>query len=530
MFKIFLRLWILVFVPLAYLIFSTNYNPINAINNSILFERVTDSYKGTFYLIQQQLEKHSEAQWPEAFKSIAPLFGHDLRLLTIDARIENQPPLKELNNGEFLIFSDSSDSDVIVKRIPDTDWFIFMMLEESEDQLTLSQTKGTQALLADYFKNSAPENWPTILELLKPYFGFDLQLKPINGLEIADEKAKQLNEIGRTWLTDNNDRTMIYQTLPESELVLVGGPIALPGPELTVFVAIVSIFVGGISLGILLFVLPLWKDLSRLNKAASTFGQGHLNQRAETGKLSMISTLFTSFNTMANQIEKLIKGQRDLTNAIAHDLRTPLSRLSFAFEMLQSEDVTNEERIRYEHNIATGIDTLGYLIQQILTLSRYSRVADITHFASCALAQRLRDEISQHQVECCDLIFELGIEPDLTDREIFVDQRAMIRALNNIVSNAVRYAKTTIRISLSLQENQYILSVEDDGPGIPDTERENVFMPFKQLDNAQREISQEHGLGLAIVQQIAEWHKGTARLEKSLLGGARFEIRWPVSH
>jgi two-component system sensor histidine kinase RstB len=528
MLKIFLRLWILVFVPLAYLIFSTSYNPINAINHAILSERISETYKGTFYLIQQQLKDHSEAEWPEIFTRIVPLFGHELRLLPIDAKTDHPRPLKELNHSEFLIFSDSNDTDIIVKRIPGTDWFIQMMLEESEDQLTLNMAKGTQALFANLLYNYPSENWPELIAALKPHFGFDLQLKRIHELDLADNKAKQLQTIGRTWFTDANDHTMIFQTLRESDLVLVGGPIPIPGPELSVLVSIVLIFVGGITLGILLFVFPLWKDLTRLNKAASRFGHGHLDQRAEMGRLSLISTLSKSFNTMANQIEKMIKGQRELTNAIAHDLRTPLSRLSFAFEMLQSTEVTEDEKKRYEQTVASGIDTLEHLIQQILTLSRYSRATDIAHFSNSIFAERLREEINQHQAEYCDLNFELAVEPDLSDRALFVDQRAMIRALNNLITNAVRYAKTTIRISFSLQDDHYILSVEDDGPGIPEAEREAVFLPFKQLDNAQREISREHGLGLAIVQQIAEWHRGSASIDKSVFGGARFDICWPV--
>jgi len=227
MLKIFLRLWVLVVVPLAYLIFSTSYNPINAINHVIMFERVTETYKGTFYLIQQQLQDHAETEWPEVFTRIAPLFGHELRLLPIDAKIDHQRPLKELNHDEFLIFSDSDDNDAIVKRIPDTDWFVLMMLEESDNQLTLNLAKGTQALFANYLYSNPAENWSELLTALNPHFGFDLKLIAIHELDIADEKNRQLQEIGRTWLTDENDHTMIFQRLRDSDLVLVGGPIPI---------------------------------------------------------------------------------------------------------------------------------------------------------------------------------------------------------------------------------------------------------------------------------------------------------------
>jgi len=301
-----------------------------------------------------------------------------------------------------------------------------------------------------------------------------------------------------------------------------------PIAELTVLVAVVSIFVLGVSLGILVFVFPLWKDLTQLTRTASKFGTGYLDERASVGKFSVIAKLATSFNAMADRIEKMVKGQRELTNAIAHDLRTPLSRLSFAFEMLESGDVSFEEKQRYERSIASGIDTLDHLIQQILALSRYSRATDITHFTDCKLAHVIRDEISQLQAEYAEVLFEWGVEPAMADTTLLIDQRAMIRALNNLINNALRYTQKAIRINFSSEGDQYLLSVEDDGPGIPAEERAKVFLPFKQLGNKQREMSKEHGLGLAIVQQIAEWHRGTATLVDSSMGGARFEIRWPI--
>ena len=324
---------------------------------------------------------------------------------------------------------------------------------------------------------------------------------------------------------------MIYLRLSEADaekpVFLQAGPIPLPGSELTVLVALVAVFVGGITLGILLFVLPLWRDLSRLKKTAMQFGSGHLSERSELGKRSVVHALSHTFDTMARQIEKMIQSQRELTNAIAHDLRTPLSRLSFAFEMLQSSDITQEEKTRYEQSIASSIDTLDHLIQQILALSRYSRASDITHFSNCPFAKVLQGEVQPIQAEHPHLNIELDILPSLSDQSLFIDQRAMSRALNNLLSNAIRYARSRVRVSLSQDESDFILSVGDDGPGIPEPDRELVFLPFKQLGNEQREISPQHGLGLAIVKEIAGWHHGSIRVNVSDLGGACFQLRWP---
>ncbi len=532
MIKVFLRLWILIFIPLAYLAFSSSYNPIKAINMWALHDRVSETFKGTFYLIEEQLSGIPEAQWANQVTKIAEQFEYELRLISVDTDVDSDSEidLSALGNNDFIIFSDGNDGDVVLKRVPNSDWFIYIMLDESEDQETFNQASGTFNLLIAQFENTEQAQWPTIINELQTHFGFDLSLSTFEDLSLPLAKFKQLETLGKTWITDDNQETHIYQQLPNSLQVLKAGPIPLPGELLPITIILISIFVMGISLGILLFVAPLWRDLSKLTKAATQFGSGHLNQRNKINKRSVVAQLANSFNVMANQIETMVKGQRELTNAIAHDLRTPLSRLSFAFEMLQSDDVSEDEKQRYEAAIASGIDTLDHLIQQILALSRYSRATDITHFGEYTLAHHIREEINQHQIEYADLVFELGVDPQLSDIALFVDQRAMMRALNNLLSNAVRYAERTIRVSLTKVEAYYSLTVEDDGSGIAMEDRDRVFLPFKQLDNEQREITKEHGLGLAIVQQIAEWHHGSAMLDESSLGGARFTIRWPINH
>lgn len=242
----------------------------------------------------------------------------------------------------------------------------------------------------------------------------------------------------------------------------------------------------------------------------------------------MISELSQTYNRMADQIEGMIHSQRELTNAMAHDLRTPLSRVSFAFEMLQASDITEEEQARYRQSIASGIDTLDHLIQQILALSRYSRVADLTQFREVCFAPSLVQEISQCRIEHPDLAIDLTLSPALSNAMMRLDLRAMQRLLNNLLANACRYAASHIQVSLTEQSNGYLLKVEDDGPGIPDADRRRVFEPFKQLNNEQRDVSNEHGLGLAIVHQIIQWHKGDVWVEDSSLGGACFCVRWPV--
>lgn len=550
MIKAFFRIWILVFIPLGFLLFSESMNPIKMMNHWFVSDRVNETFKGTFYLIEQRLAGLPEEQWQAEIHALADYFGYELYLLSQEqiqqaeqdasqAQVgvvlseDNQTALLALPPNETLLILADNDSDVLVKRLDASSWWLYMMLDESEYLDTLNQSRGTLHLLMARFRETDSSYWPVLIAQLQPEFGFELAVSPLSQLGLSPEHHRQLLEQGISWSLKEDASTVIYQRLPDQHtvkdpMILVADRIPLPGPELTILALALIILVGSISLGIFLFIFVLWRELNRLKAATSEFGKGNLQHRAEVKKGSMISELSQTYNRMADQIEGMIQSQRELTNAMAHDLRTPLSRVSFAFEMLQSADTTEEEQARYRQSIASGIDTLDHLIQQILALSRYSRVADITQFREVAFAKLLEQEIVQSRIEHPQLSFDLSVAPELSDQLIKLDARAMVRLVNNLLANACRFAASNIRVTLTVEGNSYLLNVDDDGPGIPESERYAVFEPFKQLNNEQREVSKEHGLGLAIVQQIIYWHQGQVWAEESDLGGARFCVRWPI--
>jgi two-component system, OmpR family, sensor kinase ParS len=106
------------------------------------------------------------------------------------------------------------------------------------------------------------------------------------------------------------------------------------------------------------------------------------------------------------------------------------------------------------------------------------------------------------------------------------DTKYLARALVNVVRNAVRYAHSRVALTIERVGAQTVINVDDDGPGVPPTERERLFEPFTRLDASRDRGSGGIGLGLAIVRSVAEWHGGSARITDSPLGGARVSICW----
>jgi len=336
----------------------------------------------------------------------------------------------------------------------------------------------------------------------------------------------ELNENKVIWEIRDQTQVTVHALLPEKNSIL--RIINQSDPRPINIALYMLILITSVSVCMIIWVYPLWRDLKRLSNTADKLGDGYLNQRSELAKSSVVSRLANSFNRMADRIQKLIQGQKELTNAIAHDLRTPLYRLRFAFEMLYDEDVTEKEQQKYRNCINTSINDLDHLINQTLILSRYNRAVDISHFSKCQLASKITVEIDHYCLEYKELTVDSYICATLENRLLFVDHRALLRALNNLLSNATRYANKHVKVSFNLEKGCCVLVVEDDGPGIDKQQWKSVFEPFVQLHNSHREQANGHGLGLAIVQQIALWHKGEVTIDRSILGGAKFAIHWPV--
>ena len=485
--------------------------------------KIEDTFQGTFSLLEHRLQQHPEQQWPAEFSTISQYFSYPISLKRL-ADYAEQPEQLQLLQADQYIVSNEDDVGIITKRIAGTSWVIEMYNDEPLQEDIRKTTAGATTLIADYLAERPREQWPAALGEIQQMFAFPIRQVEMQSLQLELAEIQQLQDTGTVTLIDDDNLIWIYQQLPHGQPLLKLGPIPISVSSNSLFYLLVAILMATISIGILIFVYLLWRDINKLTKVAARFGDGHLSQRSMIRASSVLSPLASSFDQMAERIQSTITSQRDLTNAIAHDLRTPLSRLSFALEMLDSPEIQEQDRHRYTQAMVGAIDTLDHLIQQMLVLARYTRATDINHFSDCQLAAVLQRELELLRHDQPQLNFDLHISPALINSEIFIDSRAIQRALTNLVANAVRYAHRQVKISLISQRQFYCLSICDDGPGIPVADRRQVFDAFAQLNNKQRESDTGHGLGLAIVKQIAQWHGGEVTISDSSPGGSKSQF------
>jgi len=486
--------------------------------------------QGAFFLIENELKDVRQEELHNNFQRIAAQFPYGLTLQKIDS-INRKNLRNNLEQGKFIFFQED-EVDYIARClhlpvIPSPcQQVIRMALTDRYQQELQRDTHGYTYLLEQYFLNEAPSNWPDLSRRLEPEFGLPIQLVNINTLSNSTEQLEHIAKNQRTFQVDTLG-TYIYFRLAKSEQLLKLGPIPYQKSSLLLNLGMIGALSLGVISGLILWLWPLWRDLRKLKQHAQAVEDGDFTSRTKLGRLSDVQELGDAFNTMTHSIETLVKTNQHITNGLAHDLRTPLARLRLAFEMIESDDFSVTEKQSYKKTIHASLDTLDYLVNQMLVHARYSRVADDHHFAQVALADVLEEEIELYQDTYDTLEIRLNIDEALTHTTQRVDEKAFIRVLDNLVSNAARYANTRIDLTLSLQNGQYTLDVEDDGPGVLPSDYGSIFEVFTRTQHTSDKHETGHGMGLAIVKNIAAWHGGSVCVGVSAMHGAKFSFFWP---
>jgi two-component system OmpR family sensor kinase len=263
-----------------------------------------------------------------------------------------------------------------------------------------------------------------------------------------------------------------------------------------------------------------WMGLQTLSRVADQVGAGDLAARAVMPPGASIYPLAERMNHMAGRIESLLDGQRNLLHSVSHELRTPIARLGFALELLRA----NAANSALEPRIAAmegDVEELNGLVNELLGMIKLD---------SGQALQRDRAPVDALLEGCvaalppatCKVALALGQGLG----EVMADRRLLARAIGNLLTNAQKYGEGSVELSAQ-RGARLEIAVDDDGPGIPEQERERVFEPFYRLDRSRDRATGGFGLGLSIAHKAVALHGGTIRVEQSRLGGARFVISLP---
>ena len=329
---------------------------------------------------------------------------------------------------------------------------------------------------------------------------------------------------GKIINASNESGGLFYKRLANTNLIL-----ALNVPPGTarhqyLYVVFIVVFYAAIAFAIFLWVWPLSRDLSRLVKHTQEIGKANLPANIKISSRSVLHPFAKAFNSMAKRLNELLRSQKEMTYAVSHELRTPLARIKFALAMLETQPRPPQLQKQLD-SIHSDTLEMEALTNALLSYASFEQTSQ-------QLGQRpgymrgLVEEIVLRLAEPEHPKIKISIQDQTADGIFSCEWSLMQTALQNLLVNALGFACSEILIRLQATTEAFCIVVEDDGPGIPEQERERVFESFVRLYSEQGNRS-GFGLGLAIVKRIISWHQGEVQCVNSSLGGAGFVLRWP---
>ncbi|MFL6620192.1 MAG: ATP-binding protein [Povalibacter sp.] len=389
----------------------------------------------------------------------------------------------------------------------------------AENPAQIALLKIVQAQLS----NVPEPQWPEFVRKLSRDSGVDLELFEPSDIAGADTLAA-LAHGDVAHMSSSNGQSWLLRQVKEDAILAFRHDVQEPQRGLLDWF-LVFIFYAAIALVIMAWLWPLRRDLRALERATSTFGDRNWVFDAPIGPRSQVHSLAQAFRRMATRIDGLIRSHQDMSNAMSHEIKTPLSRMRFEVEMARTTQ-DPEVVARHLNSIDTDIAelnsfvmaTLEYAILERAEVSLNIAQQDLTTILPAIATSAMKQGAPTLRLEC-------DIDPCSTS--VPCDAHLIETVLRNLIYNAARYARSLVRVSFRENGGQYHLCVDDDGPGIPESDRLRVFESFVRLDQPPGD-EKGFGLGLAIVQRMVQWHDGTVAAEESDLGGARFRVQWSV--
>lgn len=349
---------------------------------------------------------------------------------------------------------------------------------------------------------------------------FVLSLSPIDNFPLPPELAQRFHGGEILALQSEGQVSLHYWLEGSNEVLSIDMPNDFVDEQTGELDLVLTLsFYFAIVMVVLLWLSPLIRQLIRLRIAAIRFGQGNFDSRIKISRFSYIAEIESEFNQMANKIQSLIKDNKLLSRAVSHDLKTPIARLRFGIETL-NETENEDARQRYTQRLLDDLDTMEGLVYQLLEYAQLDQASINLSIKDFDLHSFCEELFRRGQVDGKTIRYQL----EAKDHIVAADQHYLAMLLNNISGNALRYANKQVLVRTeNLGRNKIRISIEDDGPGISDQNKALVFMPFWR--DKSKQGGANHGMGLAIAERIAAWHKTQIKVADSeRLGGALFSF------
>ena len=395
------------------------------------------------------------------------------------------------------------------------------------DSLWIKTNKGmTRALVGEIrtFINAYENeeyNKEFLILIFREHLDFNVKFEPLKILPSKD-KERRFSPIDRTLRRELKAKftnywfdTTSYKNLIDLKIKYEDGYFQFYVPKERVTSSSARIFALWITMPAFLLIaisIIFLKNQTRpiisLAKASEKFGRGEEVEEFRPSGALEIRQAGYEFDKMRKRITRHLNQRSEMLSGISHDLRTPLTRIKLQLAFIKDKEISNK--------LSNDVSEMEKMLNEYL------------QFASSSSEEKTETFDISELLESTVIRYEKKeITTDIPER-VFLDGRKSLigRCFNNLIDNSIKYSNN-ILISLKKSANSIIIIIDDDGPGIPKNERENVFKPFYKIDKSRSDSKSSVGLGLSIASDIIRSHGGNISLETSPANGLRTKIFLP---
>jgi len=378
------------------------------------------------------------------------------------------------------------------------------------------------------------------------------QLEAANMTEVMAVNTEQQDILGRSvdsatfvqaqQLFDKGKRRLVEQVKLEQTAYLVYAPLAEPEPLSPHFkkrwvlkhLPLLLMIASGLFASLLFSALLAWyftRPIRHLKQAFSEVAHGKLETRVSPAmgkRQDELAELGHNFDFMTSKISALVKGQRQLLHDVSHELRSPLARMQAAIGIAQQQPEKVEPTlVRLEREAERISDLVG----ELLLISRMETGVEQGQQSEVDITSLIDDIVKDARFEADNKSVSIELQSNV-DITFYGQQELLHRAIENVIRNAVKFSEAgdTVRISSQrdASNTHLLITVEDEGPGVKETDLARLFRPFFRSSQTQKRDG--IGLGLTIAQQAVAAHHGQIHAVNRSQGGLRMVIQLPDLH
>ena len=409
---------------------------------------------------------------------------------------------------------------IILLQIIITTVFFDSLWIKTNKGMTRSLVSEIETLFDVYKKDS--ENRKMIIDLYNENFDFVVVVKPNESLP-KKKMERWFSPMDRSLRRELKTAfkysywfdTTTYKELVEIRLKYGSGVLQILFPKEKIAPSSARIFALWITLpGILLIIIALiflknqTRPIVNLAKAAEKFGKGESMQGFKPSGAKEIRQAAYEFDRMSKRITIHLNQRSEMLSGISHDLRTPLTRLKLQLALIKQQDLAKK--------MTEDIEEMERMLNDYLEFASHQK-NEGTELIN--LNKIIKDIINKYDYEKIKLKLE-------GDPKITLRPNAIKRCLTNLIDNGLSYGKK-VEVFTKKTANKMIICIDDNGPGIPENEYQNVMKPFYRIDKSRGQNKSGVGLGLSIANDIIRAHGGSISLEKSPLNGLRVKVFLP---